>query len=83
MHWCPLPRPLPRLHPPTRLPRSNRVLAHLPYMIALDHAKRAVVLAIRWGACCCPGAGAALVGEVEGSGQEAEGSSCIRCALLT
>lgn len=28
-------------------PHSNRVLAHLPYMIALDHAKRAVVLAIR------------------------------------
>lgn len=29
------------------VPRSNRVLAHLPYLIALDHAKRAVVLAIR------------------------------------
>jgi hypothetical protein len=30
---------------------SNRVLAHLPYMIALDHSKKAVVLAIRWGEC--------------------------------
>ncbi len=27
---------------------SNRVLAHLPYMVALDHSRRAVVLAIRW-----------------------------------
>jgi hypothetical protein len=27
---------------------SNRVLAHLPYLIALDYSKRAVVLAIRW-----------------------------------
>lgn len=27
---------------------SNRVLSHLPYLIALDHTKRAVVLAIRW-----------------------------------
>lgn len=26
---------------------SNRVLAHLPYMLALDHSKRAVVIAIR------------------------------------
>lgn len=26
---------------------SNRVLAHLPYMIALDHTRQAVVLAIR------------------------------------
>lgn len=26
---------------------SNRVLAHLPYLIALDHAERAVVLSIR------------------------------------
>jgi hypothetical protein len=26
---------------------SNRVLSHLPYMIALDHSRQAVVLAIR------------------------------------
>lgn len=36
---------------------SNTVLAHLPYLIALDHSRRAVVLAIRWvdGAQAWPG----------------------------
>lgn len=45
---------------------SNRVLAHLPYMVVLDHGKKAVVIAIRcvgpgWvpQACVCVGAQAA------------------------
>ena len=38
--------------PPTAAPAqhlncSNSVLAHLPYMISLDHGKRAIVLSIR------------------------------------
>ena len=48
--WNQIPQlPLCNLKPSRLLPHphSNRVLAHLPYMIALDHAKRAVVLAIR------------------------------------
>ena len=39
-----LTRPLPQL---LHLNCSNRVLSHLPYLVALDHGRRAVVLAIR------------------------------------
>lgn len=45
---------------------SNRMLAHLPYLIALDHVKKAVVLAIRCGEFCEMGVVLACFGHLLG-----------------